>query len=145
MSNQTIRQIVHTSIGGNRVRVVLSNAFGSAPLEIGAADIALRDKDSAVVAASVKPLTFGGKPKASILAGATLVSDPVDMTVAPLADLVIDLYLPGDLGIGPSPVTTHNGASQTNYISEPGDHTGAPSLKAAAETGALVPARRASR
>ena len=43
-SNQTLRQIVHTSIGGDRVRVVLSNAFGTAPLEIGAADIALREQ-----------------------------------------------------------------------------------------------------
>ena len=49
------------------------------------------------MAARSKPLTFDGNPKASILAGATLVSDAVDMTVAPLADLVIDLYLPGEL------------------------------------------------
>jgi lysophospholipase L1-like esterase len=136
VTNQTIRQIVHTSVGGNRVRVVLSNAFGTAPIEIGAADIALRDKESTVVAASVKPLTFGGNPKASILPGATLVSDAVEMRVAPLADLAIDLYLPGDLGIGPSPVTTHNGASQTNYLSASGDHTGASAFAPAGQAGA---------
>ena len=49
-TNQTLRQIVHTSIGGSRVRVVLSNAFGTAPLTIGAAHIALRDKDDAIQA-----------------------------------------------------------------------------------------------
>jgi lysophospholipase L1-like esterase len=136
VTNQTLRQIVHTSLGGDRVRVVLSNAYGTAPLEIGAADVALRDKGAAVVAASVKPLTFAGKPKATILPGATLVSDPVGVKVAPLSDLVIDLYLPGDLGVSPSPVTTHNGASQTNYLSETGDHTGEPALKVAAQTGA---------
>jgi lysophospholipase L1-like esterase len=124
VTNQTIRQIVHTSVGGNRVRVVLSNAFGTAPIEIGAADIALRDKAAAVVAGSVKPLTFGGNAKASILPGATLVSDAVEMKLAPLADLAIDLYVPGDLGVSPSPVTTHNGAAQTNYLSATGDHTG---------------------
>jgi lysophospholipase L1-like esterase len=118
------------------VRVVLSNAFGTAPLEIGAADLALRDKESSVVAASVKPLTFGGNAKASLLPGATLVSDAVEMKVAPLADLAIDLYLPGDLGISPSPVTTHNGASQTNYLSEPGDHTGDAAFKPAGQAGA---------
>ena len=136
VTNQTIRQIVHTSVGGNRVRVVLSNAFGTAPIEIGAADIALRDKESAVVAGSVKPLTFGGNPTASVLPGATLVSDAVEMRVAPLADLAIDLYLPGELGIGPSPVTTHNGASQTNYLSASGDHTGDPAFTPAGQAGA---------
>ena len=65
-----------------------------------------------------------------------LVSDPVDMAVAPLSDLVVDLYLPGDLGIGPSPVTTHNGASQTNYISASGNHVGAANLPLDKETGA---------
>jgi lysophospholipase L1-like esterase len=123
-------------MGGDRVRVVLSNAFGTAPLEIGAADVGLREKDAAVVAASVQPLTFNGQSKAKILAGATLVSDPVALKVAPLSDLVVDLYIPGDLGVSPSPVTTHNGASQTNYLSEPGDHTGEPALKVASQTNA---------
>jgi lysophospholipase L1-like esterase len=118
------------------VRVVLSNAFGTAPLEIGAGDVGLRDKDANVVAASVKPLTFGGRPKATILAGATLVSDPVAVKVAPLSDLVVDLYIPGDIGVSPSPATTHNGAGQTNYLSETGDHTGDPSFKAAGQTNA---------
>jgi lysophospholipase L1-like esterase len=136
VNNQTLRQIVHTSIGGSRVRVVLSNAFGTAPIEIGGASVALRDKETAIVAASLKRLTFGGSPKASILAGATLVSDPVALSFAPLSDLAIDLFVPGDLGVSPSPVTTHNGASQTNYISEPGDHVGAPSMTAALRPGA---------
>ena len=65
-----------------------------------------------------------------------LVSDPIEMTVAPLSDLVVDLYLPGELGIGPSPVTVHNGASQTNYLSQAGDHTGAAALPMATRTGA---------
>src|SRR5882672_505144 len=134
VTNQTLRQIVHVSVGGDRVRVVLSNAFGTAPLEIGAADVGLRDKDAAVVAGSVKPLTFAGKSKATILAGATLVSDAVAIKVAPVSDLVIDLYVPGDLGVSPSPVTTHGGASQTNYLSETGDHTGEPGFKVAGQT-----------
>jgi hypothetical protein len=113
VNNQTLRQIVRASIGGSKVRIVLSNAFGTAPVEIGAASVALRDKDSSIQPATAKPLLFGGSPTASVLAGATLVSDPVDLTVAPLADLAIDIFVPGDLGLGPSPVTTHNGASDT--------------------------------
>jgi lysophospholipase L1-like esterase len=124
VTNQTIRQIVHTSIGGSRLRVVLSNAFGTAPIDIGAAHVGLRDRDNALVAASVKPLTVGGSSMFTILAGATVVSDAVDLMLPPLSDLAIDLYVPGDIGVGPSPVTTHNGASQTNYVSSTGNHSG---------------------
>jgi lysophospholipase L1-like esterase len=127
---------VRTSIGGNRVRLVLSNAFGTAPIEVGAGHVALRDKDSAIVAASAKKLTVSGAATFSILAGATVVTDPVDLTVAPLTDLVVDLFLPGDLGVSPSPVTTHNGASQTNFVSETGNHSGAAALPVSARTGA---------
>ena len=57
-NNQTLRQIVHASIGGNRIRVVLSNAFGTAPLPVGAANIALRQKDAAIVASSSSASTW---------------------------------------------------------------------------------------
>src|SRR5262245_3558108 len=136
LTNQTIRQIVRTSIGGNRVRVVLSNAFGTSPIDIGAAHVALRDKDAAIVASSAKPLTVAGVSKFSVLAGATVVTDPVDIAVAPVSDLVIDLYVPGDLGVSPSPVTTHNGASQTNFVSETGNHSGAAALPVSGRSGA---------
>ena len=136
VSDQTLRQIVRTSVGGSRVRVVLSNAFGTSPVAVGAADIAPRAGEAAVAAGSAKPITFSGSPTATVLPGAVLVSDPIEMTVAPLADLVVDLYLPGELGIGPSPVTVHNGASQTNYLSQAGDHTGAAALPTVARTGA---------
>jgi lysophospholipase L1-like esterase len=136
VTNQTIRQIVRTSIGGSRIRLVLSNAFGTAPLEIGAGHVALRDKDAAIVASSAKPLTVAGASKFSILAGATIVTDPVDLAVAPVSDLVVDLYVPGDLGVSPSPVTTHNGASQTNFVSETGNHSGAAALPVSARSGA---------
>jgi len=124
MTNQTIRQIVHTSIGGSRIRVVLSNAYGTAPIDIGAAHVALRDKENTVVSGSVKPMTVSGSETFSILAGATAVSDPVELTVPPVSDLVIDLYVPGEIGVSASPVTTHNGASQTNFVSQTGNHSG---------------------
>ena len=124
ISNQTVRQIVRVSVGGDRVRVVLSNNFGTAPIEIGAAHVALRDHDALVKASSVKPLTFGGSTTGRIVPGATIVSDAVSLTVPAVSDLVVDLFLPGELGTGPSPVTTHNGASQTNYLSAAGNHSG---------------------
>ena len=95
-NDQTLRQIVHTSLGGDRVRVVLSNAFGTSPLAVGAAHVALREKDAAIVVKSDRALTFGGSPSVNIPPGAVVVSDPVALTVPAFADLAIDLYLPGD-------------------------------------------------
>jgi lysophospholipase L1-like esterase len=136
LTNQTIRQIVRTSIGGNRVRIVLSNAFGTAPIDVGAGHVALRDKEAAIVASSAKPLTVSGASAFTVLAGATVVSDPIDLVVAPVSDLVVDLYVPGDLGVSASPVTTHNGASQTNFVSETGNHSGAAMLPVSGRSGA---------
>jgi lysophospholipase L1-like esterase len=123
-SNQTLRQIVHVSIGGDRVRVVLSNAFGTVPLVVGAAHVALRVKDAAIDPKSDRPLSFGGSSSATIAAGAVAVSDPISLSVPAFADLAIDAFLPGDTAASPSPLTAHTGALQTNYISTEGNHAG---------------------
>ena len=101
-----MRQIVHTSVGGRGVRVVFSNVFGTAPLAIGGAHVALRDKGAAIVPGSDRPLAFSGRPGVTVPAGAVIVSDSVDLTVPALADLAIDLYLPGDTAASTSPLTT---------------------------------------
>jgi len=132
-TNQTLRQIVHTSIGGNRARIVLSNKFGTVPLTIAAAHVALRDKEAAIVPQSDRTLTFSGRPTITIPAGAIVYSDPVELNVLPMGDLAIDLYLPGDTNT-PSPLTMHNGAFQTNYVSQTGNHTGEASLPVVATT-----------
>jgi lysophospholipase L1-like esterase len=126
-TNQTLRQVVHTSIGGSRARVVLSNAYGSAPITIGAGSIALHDKKGTIQAGSGRPLTFSGRPTMTIPANAVVYSDPVDLTVPPMADLAIDLYLPGTTNTL-APLTMHAGALQTNYISETGNHVGVATL-----------------
>jgi lysophospholipase L1-like esterase len=126
-TNQTLRQIVHTSIGGSKARVLLSNAYGTAPVTVGAGQIALRDKEGAIQAASGRPLTFSGKSTVTIPANAVMYSDPVNLTVPQMADLAIDLYLPGTTNTGAT-LTVHNGALQTNYISETGNHVGKPTL-----------------
>src|SRR5579872_2759398 len=74
-NNQTVRMTVRTSLGGNRLRVQFSNTYGTAPLVLGAAHVALHGKDSAIVAGSDHELTFNGKTTASIPPGALLVSD----------------------------------------------------------------------
>jgi lysophospholipase L1-like esterase len=129
-SNQTLRQVVRVSLGGSRVRAVVSNAAGTAPLTVGAVSLALRGEGAAIVPGSARPLTFSGRPAATIPAGASLVSDPADLTVPALADVVIDVFLPESTDT-PSPLTMHNGALQTNYVSQPGNHAGVASFPVA--------------
>ena len=81
--NHTIRMNPRISLGGSVVRVRISNAYGNRPLAIGAARIALRDKGAAIVPATDRRLTFGGEAKATIAAGAVIVSDPVDLEIPP--------------------------------------------------------------
>jgi len=126
-TNQTLRQIVHTSIGGSKARVVLSNAYGTAPVTIGAAHIALRDKQGIIQAASGRALTFSGKPTITIPANAVMYSDAVNVTVPQMSDLAIDLYLPGTTN-APATLTMHGGALQTSYISETGNYVGKATL-----------------
>ena len=132
-TNQTLRQIVRASLGGSRLRVVLSNTFGSAPLTIGAAHIALRESDEGIRAGQGRSLTFSGRSSVTIPANAIVYSDPVALTVAPLADLAVDVYLPGTTN-APAAVAMHGSAFQTSYISETGNHAGAPKLPAVATT-----------
>jgi len=123
LNNQTIRQIVHTSIGGNRVRVVLTNAFGTQPLVVDAAFVALRAAEGALVPGG-KPLSFSGRPAVTIPAGAVVVSDAVDLKIDPFSDLAIDLHLPADVTGGSSPITMHSAGLETNYISPAGNVVG---------------------
>lgn len=132
VNNQTLRQIVHVSAGGDQVRVKVSNAFGTGPLVVGAAAIALRDAGKAIVPGSVHVLTFSGNPSFTLPPGAPALSDPVNLHLPELSDLAIDLYLPGDTSATTSPLTTHTGALQTNYLSPPGDFTGVTVLPGAA-------------
>lgn len=119
ISNQTVRMNPRVSIGGDRVRVRISNAYGARPLLVGAAWLGLRDKGPAIVADSHKALTFGTEESATIAAGAFIVSDPVAFELPPLADIAVSVYLPGELTVNSG--ITGRYARQTNYISPPGN------------------------
>jgi lysophospholipase L1-like esterase/ribosomal protein L30E len=118
-SNRTIRQIVHLSIGGDKVRLRLSNEFGTKPVLIGAASVALAGKSSDIVSASLRPLTFGGAKSVIIQPGAPALSDPVEFNVAPLSDVAVSLYLPAATELG----TVHATGLQTAFVSTTGDFT----------------------
>ena len=119
-SAQTLRQIVHTSIGGSQVRVRLSNTFGTGPLVVGATHIGLSASAAAVVAGSDQALTFGGLPRVTVAPGAVALSDPLDFAVPALGDLTISIYLP-DSTAG---TTLHAIAEQDGYLLD-GNRTGA--------------------
>ncbi|HWF54364.1 MAG TPA: SGNH/GDSL hydrolase family protein [Solirubrobacteraceae bacterium] len=111
-ADQTIRQIVYTSVGGTHARIELSNAFGSAPMVVGAAAIGIAGRGAAVLPGSERILSFGHQTWVSIPPGAEAVSDPVALAVRPLQRLAVSLYLPAATG----PVTEHADAEQTSYI-----------------------------
>lgn len=120
--NQTLRLVVHTSIGGKRVRVKLSNVFGDQPLAVGAAHVARRASGADIDPASDRVLTFGGRMSTTIPARSMAVSDPVELDVPALSDLAVSIFLPEST----QATTTHTLAKQTNYVSdETGDSTAA--------------------
>jgi lysophospholipase L1-like esterase len=118
-SNHTLRMIPRVSLGGRVLRVRISNAHGTRPLAIGAACVGLRSTGPALVQGSNRRLTFGGDASATIAAGALVVSDPVELEVAPLADLAVSVHLPAD--VPASFGITGRYARQTNYLSPPGN------------------------
>ena len=125
LTDATLRQIVHLSIGGPAIRVHLSNAFGTEALPITSVHIArpLSTSSPSIDPASDRPLTFAGNPYADIPPGAELISDPIDYPVAPLSDLAISLHLQSP----PSRETGHPGSRATSYYVH-GDLVSAPTF-----------------
>lgn len=93
-TNQTLREIVHVSIGGDHVRVRLANTFGTEPLIVGAASIAVSKTGSQIVRGTQRTLTFSGQTSIAVTPGAPVLSDPVKLDVKPGADLAVSIYLP---------------------------------------------------
>ncbi len=116
LADQTVRQIVRVSTGGDAVRVRLSNVFGEEPLSIGAARVALRAEGEGIDPATDRALTFSGLPAVVIPPGALVLSDPVELAVPALGELAVSLYLPEET----TSSTVHGFAFQTNYIAPAG-------------------------
>ena len=124
--NQTLREIVHVSLGGDSVRVRLSNAYGKQSIEIGAAQIALRGNGAGIAAGSSHALTFSGRSSISIPPDAVVISDPVSVNLPPASDLAISLFLPKATPAG----GIHYSSQQTSYYG-PGDLTSASTISEA--------------
>ncbi len=120
---QTLRQVARLSVGGARLRVVISNEEGREPLVIGAAHVARHAEGSSVVAGSDRVLRFGGQPEVRIPPGARVVSDAVDLALPALSRVAVSSYLPEPA----APAGVHFDARQTAYLVA-GDHTAAIAL-----------------
>ncbi|HEV2711433.1 MAG TPA: SGNH/GDSL hydrolase family protein [Edaphobacter sp.] len=125
----TYREIVHVSIGGSAVRVILTNEFGLDSLTIGAANVALSAGGSDIDPAASAPLTFNGRPSIVIPPGALVVSDPVNLKLPPTSNLVVSIFVPAQ---AIRQISVHGFADQTNY-SAVGNVTSAKSLEAPTE------------
>ncbi|GAA4943776.1 SGNH/GDSL hydrolase family protein [Actinoplanes utahensis] len=104
LADQTVRQVAHLSVGGNRIQLRLTNEFGTTPLRIGEVRVAIRAGAGASTDArsgSDRPVTFGGRSSVTVPAGAPLVSDPIALSVRGGDDLLVSIHLPE-----PTPVTT---------------------------------------
>ncbi|MFJ4466002.1 GDSL-type esterase/lipase family protein [Streptomyces sp. NPDC089424] len=117
-TDRTLRLVVHTSVGGPRVRLRFDNTFAAAPVRIGGATVAVQDTGAAALATPV-PLTFGGARDVEIPAGAQAYSDPLAFEVPAGDELLVSFHLPGPVAAAP----VHRLAQQRSYLSEPGDHT----------------------
>ena len=114
LSDQTVRNVVQVSTGGTSVRVRVSNAFGTEPLQIGAASVAVAGAGADVVPGTLRPLSFAGLPTLLVPAGSEALSDPVTLDVQPLQRLSLSVYLPESTG----PATQHPIARGTNYLAD---------------------------
>jgi len=127
LGDTTVRQIVHTSAGGDMVRVRVSNAFGATALHIDNVAIATRTDGANVVAGSSVPLTFAGKADVTVPAGAYMLSDPVPFTVVPQSDLAVSIHV-----AGPAPVSTVHLQQRNAIYYAAGDATAAETFPTAA-------------
>jgi lysophospholipase L1-like esterase len=123
-TDQSVREIVHTSVGGNALRIRLTNEYGTTPLAIGHVTVGLPTAPASadLVPDSIHTLTFAGSQSATVNVGADLISDPVQFDVPALHELAVTIYLPTATG----PTSWHWQARETTYVYS-GDQAANPS------------------
>lgn len=120
VENATLRAVVRGTAGGDHVRIRVSNFYGTTPLHVGAAHVALRDSGSTVKAGTDRVLTFSGQPSLTVAPGAVALSDPTALSIPPHADIAVSLFFPEAT---PVKRTIHFNAVEDAWV-VPGDATG---------------------
>ena len=110
---ETYRNIVHLSLGGNAIRLRISNEFGTAPLTVAGVHTALSGGGAATQSGTDHTVTFGGTESVTIPTGSVIVSDPVAMPVKPFTNLAVSLFVPAQSATN---LTYHQLGMSTNYI-----------------------------
>jgi lysophospholipase L1-like esterase len=148
LHDQTVRERVRLSVGGKLLRLRVSNEYGSGPLHVQRASVALAQSAVAIVPGSLRPVTFSGRSATVIPPGTAQLSDPVDFTANDDAEISVSLYLKNH----PAGVTWHGLAMKRTVISPPGDHTQDATIRHGKESDAsaflsavLVPAQPGQR
>ena len=113
LRDATVRQIFHLSVGGQSLRVHLSNAFGTEALHFTSVHIArpLSPSSAEIDPKSDRPLTFAGSAEVTVPPGAEFVSDPLEYAVPALSDLAVTFHLDAP----PARETGHPGSRATSY------------------------------
>jgi len=114
LTDATLRQIIRTSLGGARMRLRISNVYGTAPLTLGKTSVAraASPDSSEIDTLTSKTVTFSTRETVTVPAGAYIVSDPIEFSVEPLTHLAVSIYLPS----APEQQTGHPGSRATSYI-----------------------------
>jgi lysophospholipase L1-like esterase len=135
LANSTLRQTIHTSVGGRHIRLHFSNAFGGTALPITAVSVALplggQAGVGAIQAGTAQPVTFHGQPSVVIPVGAQMVSDPLNVDLAPQSNLAVTMYLAE--GQASNNITSHPGSRTSSYLLA-GNHVTATDLPGATTT-----------
>lgn len=132
LTSNTLRQVVHVTIGGKRLRVRLSNIFGTNAVVMNSVHVALNPSvmtSSTIDPATDKALAFHGAPSVSIPAGEEVLSDPFDYDLPPLTNLAITIYF----GETSGHITGHPGSRNASYIL-PGDAATSTTMEGAIRT-----------
>lgn len=112
LADQTVRNVIYLSTGGDSVRIRLSNTFGTQEMRVDHATVAVRANGADAVPGTVRTLTFGGATGVTMTAGGQALSDPVGLRVKPLSTVLVSVYVKGPTG----PVTNHPFTAQGNYL-----------------------------
>jgi lysophospholipase L1-like esterase len=130
LADATVRQTIRVSVGGDRLRLRFSNAFGRTALALTAVSVASPEElgKSAVRAGTIRPVTFHGRTSVVVPVGAQVVSDALDFPVAPDADLTVTVFLAD--GQPADALTSHPGSRTTSHLLR-GDHVDAVDLPGA--------------
>jgi lysophospholipase L1-like esterase len=134
LQNQTVRERVRISVGGSRVRICLTNEYGSSPVLIGSVTAAVPTDAAEVKSGSIQAVSFGGRNSITIPAGATATSDPLAWPLAYGAEISISLYFPKRV----TTPTEHALALKRAIVSPQGDHTKDKRIQGGTEAPSLV-------